>query len=356
VYERNGRWYVNIPAKRSGLGRRVREVIPNARNVTQAKKAEMKILADIFDGQYAARPKAVTFEKFVGEVYMPWALQNKKSARCDEYRSRTLAAFFRGKTLAEVSPLLIEKYKRWRADSNTPRGGKVQPGTINTELALLSRIFSMAVDNQLVGTNPCSRVKHLRAPKGRTRVLARDEETRLAADLAKAGGPHLALTRLAIGTGMRQGELRRLEWARVDFARGLIHVTDTKNGRDRDVPMSGAVRALLFELHARRRAELVFPRRGDLETPISDNHVREVFQLACKDAGVEGLTFHDLRHTAASRMAEAGAHIVDIKAVLGHADISMTARYAHSSLDGVRRAVELIQTGPGQVVRFEQQG
>ena len=353
VYERNGRWYVNIPAKRSGLGRRVREVIPNARNVTQARRAEMKVLAEIFEGRFGRGRKPVAFEKFVDEVYLPWARQNKKSARCDGYRARTLAAYFRGKTLAEISPLMIEKYKRWRADSTTPRGTNPQPSTINVELALLSRVFSMAVDNQLVEFNPCKRVRRLRASQGRERSLTREEEARL---MSKLYGWAVSLVVLAVGTGMRLGELCQLEWSRVDFERGLILVTNTKSGRDRQVPMSAAVRARLLTLHSRRRGPLVFPAVRDPARPLSGSTVQQVFQRACQKAGVQGLTFHDLRHTAATRMAEAGAHIVDIKAVLGHADIKQTARYAHSTLDGARRAVELLQTAPGKVVRIEKKG
>jgi integrase len=354
VYERNGRWYVNIPAKRSGLGRRVREVIPNARNKEQALKAELKILADIFNGQYdRARSRPVLFEKFVEEVYLPWSRQNKKSARCDVYRARTLTDFFRGKTLTEISPLLVEKYKRWRADCTTPRGTHPEAATINVELAQLARIFSMALDNRLVDSNPCSRVRPLRAPKGRERCMTRDEEQRLMPELYGHIAP---LVRLAIGTGMREGELCRLEWARVDFASNLILVTETKSGRDRHVPMSAAVRALLLGLNGQRRGPFVFPGRGDSSRHVSDSYVRENFHAATLRARIEDLCFHDLRHTAATRMAEAGAHIVDIKAVLGHADIKMTARYAHSTTDGARRAVELIQTGPGEVVRLEKKG
>jgi integrase len=89
-------------------------------------------------------------------------------------------------------------------------------------------------------------------------------------------------------------------------------------------------------------SKFVFPsdgsRTGHLEW------VKRSFISACKKAGIKGLRFHDLRHTAATRMVENGANIVAIKKILGHADLKITMRYAHPD-NSLKEAIELLATG-----------
>ena len=67
--------------------------------------------------------------------------------------------------------------------------------------------------------------------------------------------------------------------------------------------------------------------------------IRTAFKAACKRAGLKNLRFHDLRHTAATRMVESGVNIVSISKILGHSDIKTTMRYAHPE-DSLRDALE----------------
>ncbi len=112
VYERpkgSGRWYADIPAPQSGTGRRERYRISEASNKKQEKCAEAKIRTELFEARYLGRRRTPLFETFFRETYMPWAEQNKRSAAHDRWRGEKLMKFFRGKTLAEISPLMIEK-------------------------------------------------------------------------------------------------------------------------------------------------------------------------------------------------------------------------------------------------------
>src|SRR5262247_2935718 len=87
--------------------------------------------------------------------------------------------------------------------------------------------------------------------------------------------------------------------------------------------------------------------------------IRTAFTKALENAGIKGFRFHDLRHTAASHMVMRGANLVDVKEVLGHADLKMTLRYAHLSpahlrtavdrLDGLTPSAEM-QSSPTEVV------
>jgi integrase len=188
----------------------------------------------------------------------------------------------------------------------------------------------------------------------RNRYLTGDEEKRLLTALE--GEPWLRnIVTMAIHTGMRRGELFKLRWFDVDFQRGLIHVRDAK-GRDtktvnRDVPMSEAARAMLEGLPKTSAHVFPSPKTGGQLVDI-----KRSFGLACETAKIKDLRFHDLRHTAATRMADAGVNVVVIAEVLGHGDIRTTKRYAHAMDEAKREAVEkLAKSGAARQTSVKKQ-
>src|SRR5260370_41389811 len=147
------------------------------------------------------------------------------------------------KALDEISPILIEKYKRDRRATKTVRGTLRAPSTVNRELELLSKTFSLAIDLGLAIHNPCKKVKRFREDNERNRYLSDEEEARLLTALTGPREPLRPLVGLAIHTGIRRGELLSLRSANVDFERGLIHVMNshreqTKSGHSRSIPMN----------------------------------------------------------------------------------------------------------------------
>lgn len=205
--------------------------------------------------------------------------------------------------------------------------------------ACLSKIFSMAQDAGLTADNPCRKVKKLRVDNRRERVLSLEEEARL---LAVCTGPRAHLRPiivLAVNTGMRRGDLLGLTWSRVDFERGLIFVPNHKagDGRGHWLPMNPAVRSELVALSLQRRDDHRVFAVGD---------IKSAWKTAKRLAGIEGLRLHDLRHTAATRLADAGCDAFTIAAILGHSSIQMSARYTHASDERKRRALEAIVSKP----------
>lgn len=134
---------------------------------------------------------------------------------------------------------------------------------------------------------------------------------------------------------MRQGEIFNLSWFDVDFSRRLIHIRVSKNGKERFVPINETVRSTLEGIP--RTSEYVFP------SPKTKGRLVDVkyrFDKARKEAGIRDFRFHDLRHTAATRMAEGGADAFTLAAIFGWSDIRMALRYTHATDEGKRRAVE----------------
>jgi integrase len=336
VRKRGNRWHYDLMIHRV----RYRGCIPEAQNKWQAEKAEAKIRLEIYEGKFGGESGSTRMVDFIDQTYLPWARSTKLSCRDDELNCKVLSDFFGGKAFNQISPLLIEKFKRERRDSMTRYGEQRKPASVNRELATLSRMFSLAMDNGLVASNPCTKVHKLREDNQRTRYLSAEEEERLMASLTGRRAHLVPLVRLAIHTGMRRGELLGLRWRNVDFLRGAIHVTKTKTNRDRDVPLNSEAREILLGLQRESEGEeFVFSNK---KTGLNLTDVKKGFSSACREAGIQDFKFHDLRHTAGTRLADTGADAFTIAEVLGHATLQMTKRYTHATDKRKRAAVEAL--------------
>lgn len=189
------------------------------------------------------------------------------------------------------------------------------------------------MDAQLLESNPCFRVKKLKLNNQRVRVLSNEEEVALFAAL---GNNQLVkdIVTTALHTGFRRGEIFNLKWSDLDFGRKLIQVQESKSNKKRVVPMNSTIEATLTRIA--RTSEYVFP---SPKTGGRLDNVRRSFQRALENAGIRSFRFHDLRHTAATRMADAGADAFTLMKILGHSDIRMTSRYTHATDKALRCAV-----------------
>ena len=233
-----------------------------------------------------------------------------------------------GLKLAEVTPEAIKVGMGKLKDGRSP-------STCNRYLGSLSTALSTAVrEYEWLDTNPVSRVRKLKEPRGRVRFLSDDERSRLLKSCRESRSPVLyPVVILALSTGMRKGEILGLSWDAVNLKQGRITLHDTKNGERRAVPITGAALAILKE-HAKVRridTKLVFPDRAG-EAPAK---FRDSWLEALKRAGIEDFKFHDLRHTAASYLAMSGATLAEIAEILGHKTLAMVKRYSHLSTDHV---------------------
>ena len=181
--------------------------------------------------------------------------------------------------------------------------------------------------------NPTDGVKRLKESKGRVRYLTAAEREAL----LSAANPDLRLYIVtALHTGGRRGELLRLRWKDVDFRAGTLAFRDTKNGDSRAVPLTATLRETLHNLARPIDPDAaVLPQRDPLV--LTRAFSRLVARLELKD-----LTFHDLRHDAASTLAMAGVPLRTIAEILGHRDMRMTARYAHLSPQHLRDAMRAL--------------
>ena len=215
-----------------------------------------------------------------------------------------------------------------RAARDKLRTGRAN-ATVNRYLSAMRSCWNWARSAGLV---PIDRVwpprLFLTEPKGRTRFLSDDELARL----LKAAAAHSALINAAIivslACGVRQSELLRLRWADVDLEKQRLRVLLTKNDEARGVYLpTSAVRSLKVLKQSPVLGPTVF-------TSVEGQHFSKA-QLECrwrlvrKAAGLYNFRWHDLRHSCASFLAQEGANLLEIGAVLGHKSTSMTKRYSH---------------------------
>jgi integrase len=200
----------------------------------------------------------------------------------------------------------------------------VSAGTVIRELAYLSAVINHARREWGVNVeNPVSRVRKPLAPIGRNRVLSELETARLLEALSPLGRRSpwmLPLVVLALETAMRRGELLALRWDDVNLSNRTATLHDTKNGEGRVVPLSSRAMEVLRALPRSIAGHVI---------PITACAASAAFNRATARAGIEGFRFHDLRHTAISRMAAKLPNVIELAAVSGHRSLRMLQRYYH---------------------------
>ena len=139
------------------------------------------------------------------------------------------------------------------------------------------------------------------------------------------------LVEFCVFTGLRQAEALELTWERVERARGVILLEETKSGKRREVPLNGRADAVLLRRQP-QESGLVFGAR-------SFDHFRSAWETAVDRAKLADFRFHDLRHTFASWAVQQGATLQEVKDLLGHSSLAMTLRYAHLAPERLRTAV-----------------
>ena len=194
------------------------------------------------------------------------------------------------------------------------------PNTVRLDLALISHLFTTARGRWGMESlrNPVLRGHRPKIPGGRTRRLEKGEEARL---LGVASPAFAAVLRFALATAMRRSEIAGLRWERVDLKRRSAHLSLTKNGTARTVPLSREAIAVLESV----------PRRLDGSVfGMTEDAITRAMSVACRTAGITGLTFHDLRHEAISRLFEnTDLDAMEIARISGHRTLSMLSRYTH---------------------------
>ncbi len=209
--------------------------------------------------------------------------------------------------------------------------------TINRRMACLKHFFHKAEEWGLIVENPARCTKLHKENNRRLRFLTIEE-----CKILLSCCPSLTLKQiveLALNTGMRKGELLGLEWENINLRRGFLEILDQKNGEYDTIPLNERALEILRSIPRRLDSKFVFPGKKPGK-PFKD--LKRQFETAVKKANLNDVTFHTLRHTAASYLVMEGIDLTTVKEILRHKSISMTLRYAHLSPKHKQSAVEAL--------------
>lgn len=251
------------------------------------------------------------------------------------YARKPLVKVLGDMIVSDISSKDVVEYKSLR------RMDGVSGSTINNELKVLSKAFNLAFKEwEWIRENPISKVSREKEGSPRDRWLTREEAIKL---LSFCEFPIKELVIFALNTGMRQDEIFSLSWKDVNRANNTIIIRETKNGKPRTLPLTGGALEVLQKMDKVRklRSNLVFPNM--VGNKLVRQRVHEKFKKALGLAKIEDFTFHDLRHTCATWLAQDGQDIYLIQRWLGHLDPRMTRRYAHHSAESLRRGVKSLK-------------
>jgi integrase len=277
------------------------------------------------------RPVKITLGE-LGTRYMEYAKANKRSWLRDEQMFGSLTTFLGSeRQLREINPADIEGFKLHRRK-------EVSGSTVNRELALLKHMLNLAIDWDLyLGSNPVRKVKYFQEVNTGFRTLSKEEEKKF---LAHATPYIQDIATFDLNTGLRIGEILSLTWESVDLEKNLLSVFAHKTNKIRIVPINTEARRVLSYWALGKKSQFVFYNH-ETGKPFVD--LKAGFALACRKAGIEGVTWHTLRHTFASRLVARGADIVTVQQLLGHSSITVTMRYTHTNLDAKRNATQKLE-------------
>jgi len=303
----------------------------------------------VFKKLYSDEPdrQEITFsdyaEKFLTEIRMR-GLKSRQNIEL-VVRKRFLP-FFGNMALDKINPGMVKDYISER--KNVKAKGKstvISNSSLNIELAYLKRIFNTAIEEEQysIDRNPVKPTLFLKDDtKRRDKVLTAEEEEKL----LKVASSHLKpMIITALNTGMRKTEISTLEWENVDLENRTITITEehSKNGKAREIPINTVLLNEFKVLKANNGSSefvFIYEKKKGVVRPVGDFKI--AWGNAVRKAGLDGFTFHDLRHVFASRLAEQGVHSFEAQAILGHSSVDMTRWYSHSTMDQLLRDVEKV--------------
>ena len=258
----------------------------------------------------------------------------------EDYRTRVLPTK-RGHHLKFTLNLLDRKFGKMRLLSITPRdislfrderlAGGASGSTVIKDLNLLRVLIDYAIRelNIHLPANAARICKNPKAAPGRTRVLDANEQKLLFDTFEHELLP--AITTLALETAMRPGELLNMRWCDLDFKKRTLVIPQTKTDTPRTIPLSTVAITTLQAMPRSIGNDRIFKcwKRAD--------SFEKTFRRAVVKAKINNFRFHDLRHTATSRLAQRLPNVIELAAITGHTSLSMLQRYYHISPEDLAR-------------------
>lgn len=333
-------------------GRQRQHKIGDAKSISfdKARSAAERLRSQVVLGEDPAEAKKIkrsipTIAEFFRDTYLPYIQSYRRNMQSDlSFHKTHLLPRFGKKHLDQVTTQDVID-----AQQSMAKVGYA-PGTANKFIVQLRYMYNVAKKQGIPGSdfNPAAGVKQYPV-QGRERFLNQEEIQRLREAVEKSQSKQLKyIVALLLMLGCRKSELLKAKWEHFDLERRTWKIPLSKSGKARHVPLSTAAINLLTELPRWKGCPYVLPNPTTLK-PMHDFH--EPWHTACRRAGLKDVRIHDLRHTFASNLVNAGHSLFVVSRTLGHANIVQTARYSHLADDTLLAAADAAAKAMGNTWR-----
>lgn len=307
---------------------------------SDVRKTARKLRSEITMGNDPAKKKAAikampTYAE-LAQQHLDHAKTYQRSYDTTEmYMRRHILPKWRNKHLTDITQPDVAKWLADKAEEG------LAPATVEKIRVIFGRSFELALRWNIPGAerNPVRGIPRRRFANARERFLNEKEAERLRQAVAKSRNRQLpAIVGLLLLTGARVSEVLSAEWKHIDLERRSWLIPMSKTGKARHVPLSRMAIDVIGQIKKKDGARYLFPSRTDPKKHLAS--IKHAWQTARSEAKLTGLRVHDLRHSAASFMANSGIDLFAIGRVLGHANHASTLRYSHLAHDTLLAAVE----------------
>ena len=351
IVKKDGAIYARVRWTENGTRR---EKSKKARNNTHARLLIKKMIRELDDfGSSSLDNERKAFDQ-LADLYEQDHMQpaqyvdgrkvsGLRSLHTQKYTLAVLREYFGKCKLRSITYGDIARFRTMRINTPTVHKKPRSITTVNRELEVLRNMLNYAFREGWILRNPFTSGPPLiqkAHEKKRERILTEEEEEFLLAACIGRRTHLKPIVICALDTGMRRGEIITLSWQDIDFDGRLINIKayHTKTEQERTL---GMTERLYDQLKALYTASSTKP--DDPVFGIASN-VKRSFGSACKAAGIEGLRFHDLRHTFATRLIERGVPAEIVSKLLGHNNLNTTTRYVNTNAQTARQAVEALES------------
>ena len=245
--------------------------------------------------------------------------------------------------LREVSAVQIQRYLEHQANATSLRTGKpYSPGSLLLFYNAVKLLFSALYQAELLLRNPAREVSFRPREKNRLRAVFTEEEIARFLDgidvHQRLGLRDRAMFELMYSSGLRAGELGKLDRGDIDLGERMLIVRDAKWSKDRVVPISEVARSFL-SMHVAPGGEPSNPAFLGLRGRIGAGCVAKRFRFHLKNAGLQGkgLSAHSIRHATATHLLAHGADLRYVQELLGHESIETTVIYTNELFENLKR-------------------
>lgn len=337
-----GTWYV---LKRIKGKPRIYQAIPEARTQKQAEKAELALIAAAFSKQYEREDRTVTFYAFADTTYRDYIEQknvNKKAKIAD--LNIFLKFFGKRKLLSEITVKDCRDLQYRLVNTPTYYGGVRSASTVNRTMSSLSRIFSLACEEELLKRNPMQHVASLDEPPPRQRLLTPEQKNAFWNEVSKDVFM-FRIVMLGVNMPVRCGQILALKKEDCVLAERKVFVITSKGRKRRPIPLNAAALQILSEMCAEVESGPLITYKGKPIRSFRTRWRKLLIRAKINKLGgtrEENFHFHDLRTEFASELLRHNVNPEIVRRLFDHSSMQITQGYISTEDDILFDAVNTL--------------